>query len=446
MQPVFPYQAETYPPRGQIWPQFGDDVLEETLSLSEGARQSLSKKRQGMSDFHTENLQYHGLAPRPTAEETPLPPDGRDVPVPMDDDDVQMTVPSSQPPPPPQGPNRRFPQNRLQRPPAQGTVDGPSFPGLPPGPGGPPGRFPYTSRVPLDADVDMVNRYNIGEDDAVTVQGGLGKPPDFPGSGAAALRNREYFRTPQTGPGGLPDVANPLSSGGGPPPPPAAGAVLIPHYAAGPDPAEMYYPPGDAPGPAFPGARIRATPYDQPPRKRIVGKQPSLRDEFFAEGMDTAPSAPAAITPMEEQNTGVKRGKEESKKKSKKKKEEVAAQSPPSLPPPPPGGAAALKAPREVAEPDVEPASGSATNAPTSVPHYRPKGGRKAAPDIDDLPSVPTKRGAEKPLEDGTPAVLRPEAQRRRAPAPEPDSEPSPLNPSSSSSSRRLAVGNQKLW
>ena len=48
----------------------------------------------------------------------------------------------------------------------------------------------------------MVNRYNIGEDDAVTVQGGLGKPPDFPGSGAAALRNREYFRTPQTGPGG----------------------------------------------------------------------------------------------------------------------------------------------------------------------------------------------------------------------------------------------------
>ena len=52
MQPVFPYQAETYPPRGQIWPQFGDDVLEETLSLSEGARQSLSKKRQGMSDLH----------------------------------------------------------------------------------------------------------------------------------------------------------------------------------------------------------------------------------------------------------------------------------------------------------------------------------------------------------------------------------------------------------
>ena len=232
---------------------------------------------------------------------------------------------------------------------------------------------------------------------------------------------------------------------------------MIPHYAAGPDPAEeqMYYPPGDAPGPEFPGAKARATPYDQP-RKRIAGKQPALRDEFFAEGMDTAPSAPATIVPMEEQNTGVKRGKEEPKKKPKKKKEEVVAQSPPSLPPPPPGGVATLKAPREVAEPDVEPASGSAANAPTSVPHYRqkegyaPSGYRKTPPPdgamIDDLPSVPTKRGAEKSLEDGTPAVLRPEAQRRRAPAPEPDSEPSPLNPSSSSSSRRLAIGNQKVW
>ena len=430
--------------------------------MSEGARQSLSRKRQHMSDFHKENLQYHGLAPT-AAEETPPLPDGRDVPVPMDEDDVQMTVPGSQPPPPPQGPSRRFPQNRLQphSGPAQASVDGPSFPGLPPGPGGPPGRFSYTSKVPIDTDVAMVNRYNIGEDDAVTVQGSLGKPPDFPGSGAAALRNREYFRTPQTGPGGLPDVANPiLSDGGGPPPPPAAGAVLIPHYAAGPDPAEMqvYHSPGDAPGPALPGARIRATPYD---RKRIIGKQPALRDEFFAEGMDTAPSAPAAIVPMEEQNTGVKRGKEEEPKpkkkaaKPKKKKDEVVvAQSPPSMPPPPPGGAAALKASREVPEPAEEPASGSAVNAPTSVPYYPKSAGagkaRKAAPQavIDDLPSVPTKRGAEKPLEDGTPAVLRPDTQRRRAPAPEPDSEPSPLNPSSSSSSssRRLAIGNQRVW
>ena len=64
MQPVFSYRAEGYPPRGPQWPQFGDDVLEETLSLSEGARQSLNKKREAMSDFHREILQHHGLAPR----------------------------------------------------------------------------------------------------------------------------------------------------------------------------------------------------------------------------------------------------------------------------------------------------------------------------------------------------------------------------------------------
>ena len=29
-----------------MWPQFGDEVLEETLSLSEGARQSLNKKKE----------------------------------------------------------------------------------------------------------------------------------------------------------------------------------------------------------------------------------------------------------------------------------------------------------------------------------------------------------------------------------------------------------------
>ena len=64
MQPVFPYYPQNYPPRGRIWPQFGDDVLEETLSISEGARQSLNRKREGMRDFHKENMQHHGLAPR----------------------------------------------------------------------------------------------------------------------------------------------------------------------------------------------------------------------------------------------------------------------------------------------------------------------------------------------------------------------------------------------
>ena len=71
MQPLLPYRPESYPPRGRIWPQFGDEVLEDTLSLSEGVRQNLQRKRDGMSDYHKQNMEYHGLAPRPA-----------DVPVP----------------------------------------------------------------------------------------------------------------------------------------------------------------------------------------------------------------------------------------------------------------------------------------------------------------------------------------------------------------------------
>ena len=58
MQPVFPYRAQSYPPRGSMWPTFGDDVLEDTLSVSEGAHRALSEKRQSMNDFHKENLVY----------------------------------------------------------------------------------------------------------------------------------------------------------------------------------------------------------------------------------------------------------------------------------------------------------------------------------------------------------------------------------------------------
>jgi hypothetical protein len=61
-----------------MWPQFGDDVLEETLSISEGARQSLNKKKEAMSDWHKENLIHHGLAPKPENVPTPAgrpPPD-----------------------------------------------------------------------------------------------------------------------------------------------------------------------------------------------------------------------------------------------------------------------------------------------------------------------------------------------------------------------------------
>ena len=198
--------------------------------------------------------------------------------------------------------------------------------------------------------------------------------------------------------------------------------------------------------------------------------KPDLKKQFFAAPPE---QTDAGATPMEEQNTGVNRPDESETtkppkaRKKKGKDEVVVAQSPPSLPKPPPDGAAVLAAPRkdpkDEAEPDVEPPSGSAANASTSVPHYRPKemvaapsGYRKKAPPdavIDDLPAIPEKRKSEKPLEDETPLALRPEPQRRRAPQEEPDSEPNPLKPFSSSSSssgsissRQLPLVNQRVW
>ena len=47
-----------------MWPQFDEGVLEETLSLSEAARQSLNRKRETMKDFHKDILEHHGLAPK----------------------------------------------------------------------------------------------------------------------------------------------------------------------------------------------------------------------------------------------------------------------------------------------------------------------------------------------------------------------------------------------
>jgi len=369
-----------------------------------------------------------------------------------------MTVPATQPPPPPDGP--RVAQDRLREPPRQTLPVAPSPPKLPPGP-------PDTGKRPIP-------HFYMGdaEEQRPEVQSGLGKPPDFPGSGASTATRiqRESFRNTQPGPGKVnwrnpEDVVQVISSGG-PPPAPGAGGVLIPARATPGEPLGQEVAPHQGPdpssGPAFLEPRVRPSPYG-PSRTRINGKTPpSLKDEFFAappEQMDTAASAPAAIVPMEEQNTGVKRSKEaaapKSKAKAKKKKDEiVATQSPPSLPPPPPGGAAALRA---TEEPDVEPASASSANAPTSVPHYRqkegsaPSGSRKKPPPgggemIDDLPAVPVKRKGEKPLEEGIPDVLRPERQRPRAPLAEPDSEPNPLqassSSSSSSSSRRLANRN----
>ena len=110
MQPVFAYRPEGYPPQGRIWPQFGDDVLEETLSISEGARQSLSRKRGNMNDFHAENLQYHGLAPR-------------DIAVPEDED-----LPIA--PPPPEGHGGQAPMSRH---PGQMEPMAPGPAGFPPG-------------------------------------------------------------------------------------------------------------------------------------------------------------------------------------------------------------------------------------------------------------------------------------------------------------------------
>ena len=253
---------------------------------------------------------------------------------------------------------------------------------------------------------------------------------------------------------------------------------MIPAYAAGPAPigleiASQQGPPGDPYDAAFLQPRVRQTPYERP-RMRINGKTPppspraSLRDEFFTappESMDTAASAPAAIVPMEEHNTVSKRPIEETtagpKKKatpkakatSKKKKkgdEVVATQSPPSLPPPSlSGGASALKVTQKEAEkPDVEPAASSASSsrASGSEPHYKQKEGYRKKPNpeevIDDLPAVPVKRKTEKPLDDGTPAALKPERQRPRAPQAEPDAEPNPLkvgSPSSSSSGPTVA-------
>jgi hypothetical protein len=202
---------------------------------------------------------------------------------------------------------------------------------------------------------------------------------------------------------------------------------------------------------------------------RINGKTPppGIGDEFFAEPMDTATSAPTAIVPMEEQNTVSKRPNEDAKaepkkkatpkakatsKKKKKGEEVVATQSPPSLPPPPPGGAAALKiTQKETEEPDGEPTASSASSsmASGSEPHYKKKEvagyRKKPQPDdvIDDLPAVPVKRKTEKPLDDGTPAALRPERQRPRAPQAEPDAEPNPLRVGSSSSSSSGPIARQ---
>lgn len=165
MQPVFAYLAGSYPPRGKF-PQFGDDVLQETLSISEGARQSLTRKKEAMSDFHSENLQHHGLRPR----EAPLEEPGvQDFPYHLGQDEDVAPAPIN----------------------LQGGV--PS--NAPPGAiyyGG--DDLPYTT-----PDTQMSQPRG-------SVQEGL-QPPGL-GSGEAPLRARESFRTTQA-PGGLDTPATP---------------------------------------------------------------------------------------------------------------------------------------------------------------------------------------------------------------------------------------------
>ena len=194
---MFPYYPQSYPPRGRIWPQFGDDVLEETLSLSEGARRSLNKKREGMSDFHRENMQYHGLAPKPEDVPTPggVPPQPPDAPqykeehvspnelysyVRRDPEPAGAYLqPPNDPGDPPEPPARQYGLPRIRPHPGQTQPVAPSAPNLPPGP-------PDTGKRPMP-----YYYMGDGEEQRPDVQAGLGRPPDFPGSGGAALRNRE---------------------------------------------------------------------------------------------------------------------------------------------------------------------------------------------------------------------------------------------------------------
>ena len=180
MQPVFAYRQQSYPPRGPRWPQFGDEVLEDTLSVSEGAHRALSEKRQSMNDFHKENLVYHGLA-HPMEEDRP------------------------EAPPPPEEPGPQAPD---QRPPGS---QAPSFkrPDLGPGPRGPQ-EFYIGGDGPEPAE-----HPDHPMEPAAGIQSNLGHPPDFPGGAA-----RRTPRDTQAGPGGSmnPDVEMMSPSKPSPPP------------------------------------------------------------------------------------------------------------------------------------------------------------------------------------------------------------------------------------
>ena len=61
MQPVIPYKAGSYPPRGAQWPQFGSDTMQQTLTHE--VHENLRQKREHMRPHHEDRLGYHGLLP-----------------------------------------------------------------------------------------------------------------------------------------------------------------------------------------------------------------------------------------------------------------------------------------------------------------------------------------------------------------------------------------------
>ena len=269
--------------------------------MSEGARQSLNKKREAMSDFHKEIMEHHRLAPK--VDPQPRQPD--EIPVPDEDDwyggsGGGYTPGPGDPPPqpmettdssdPPQGPPPDYPSRRPfvaqggavarydppPKPLAAQTVTGGGYdPPAPPGAGAIAVQTDRPRR-PLVAQSGSVTRYD---------------PPDNPGAAVQTDAPRKRLVT-QVGKVTSYDPSNDveiLGGGGGPPPPPGAGGFLIPSYAAGPgeplgqEVAPHQGPPGDpSTGPAFLEPRVRPSPYG-PSRARINGKTPpSLKDEFFA--------------------------------------------------------------------------------------------------------------------------------------------------------------------
>ena len=156
-----------------MWPQFGDDVLEETLSISEGARQNLNRKKEGMSDFHRGNLEHHGLAPREEARPPPL----EDPGPPAEAMEMRLNDRGDDPP--------HFP--RLQR-----GVPGAAVPGAV--------HYGDDDLAYTTPDYPMAPPRS-------SIQEGLQAPTSD--TQATPLRAREYFRTQPVGPGGLQTQATP---------------------------------------------------------------------------------------------------------------------------------------------------------------------------------------------------------------------------------------------